>query len=286
MPGNASGLRKIDSSGIVRQFCTGTAGLGLATRVENFQAEALLRFFRAKGWTRIALITTTDATGQDGDHDFGELFADPQYADMKDVKNVHFSIGDVSIAAQIQEVRAASPQAIIFWASGTPAATVLRGLVQAGVDLPVGTLGSNMTYAQMTQYASFLPKEFYLPNSEWPAAGDVRFGIDERAAKMQKQLYDAYGKANIKVDAASVGAWDPAMIPVSALRDLPAGSSAEQLRAHIAGLKSEAGVNGLYDFTKLPQGGLGLDDILVTRWNAATSRWDVVSTPGGSPLDH
>jgi branched-chain amino acid transport system substrate-binding protein len=251
----------------------------------HFQAETLLRFFRAKGWKRIALITSTDATGQDGDRDFAKLFASPDYSDLTLTTSVHFNIGDVAIAAQMENVRASAPQAVIFWVSGTPAATVFRGLKQAAVELPIGTIGSNMTYAQMTEYAAFLPKDLYLPNPEWPAAGETRFGIDPQVAAQQTQLYASYQQAGIKVDAASVGAWDPAMILVSALRHLPPNPNAEQVRAEIAHAQSEPGVQGLYDFTKQPQRGIGLDSVLVTRWNAAAGKWDVVSRPGGQPLE-
>lgn len=256
-----------------------------ASASTRFQAEALLRFFRAKGWRKIALINSSDATGQEGDREFGNLFARPEYKDLTLVAQEHFNITDVSIAAQLERIRANAPQAVIFWASGTPAATVLRGLIQAGFNLPVGSIGSNMTYAQMTQYAAFLPKEFYLPNPQWPAAGDVRLGIDPRVAARQKELYAAYAAAGIKVDAASVGAWDPALIPVSALRQLPRDSTAENLRAFLTRDREEAGVQGLYDFTKAPQRGLDLSAILVTRWNGATQRWDVVSRGGGLPLE-
>lgn len=256
-----------------------------ASASTRFQAEALLRFFRAKGWRKIALINSSDATGQEGDREFGDLFARPDYSDLKLVAQEHFNVTDVSIAAQLERIRAGGPQAVIFWASGTPAATVLRGLVQAAFALPVGSIGSNMTYAQMTQYASFLPKEFYLPNPQWPAAGDVSLGIDPRVATRQKELYAAYEAAGIKVDAASVGAWDPALIAVSALRQVRPNSTAEDVRAYLSRDRDEPGVQGLYDFSKEPQRGLDLSDIIVTRWDSTTQRWSVVSRPGGLPLE-
>jgi branched-chain amino acid transport system substrate-binding protein len=251
----------------------------------RFQAEALLRFFRAKGMRRIAIINSSDATGQEGDREFGDLFTRPEYKDLALVALEHFNITDVSIGAQLERIKGSRPQALIFWASGTPAATVLRGLVQAGFELPVGTIGSNMTYAQMTQYQAFLPKELYLPNPQWPAAGDTRAGIDGRVADLQKELYATYAAAGIKIDAASVGAWDPAMLLVGALRHLPPDSPAAEVRTYLSTLQNAAGVQGLYDFTRQPQRGLDLSDIVVTRWTGATGRWELVSKPGGMPLE-
>src|SRR6202034_3005447 len=118
----------------------------------------------------------------------------------------------------------------------------------------------NMTYAQMTQYASFLPKQLFIPNPEWPAAGDARFQLDPRVAALQKELYAAYAEASIKIDAGSVGAWDPAMLLVTALRALKPGADAAEVRDYLAHRNDQPGVQGLYNFVKDPQRGLSLDD--------------------------
>jgi hypothetical protein len=41
------------------------------------------------------------------------------------------------------------------------AGTVFRGIVQAGLELPIGT----MTHAQMDRYKDFLPKELYIADA-------------------------------------------------------------------------------------------------------------------------
>ena len=76
---------------------------GVSTRD---QAAALIRFFRLKGWTRLALITSTDATGQDADRGFDDLAAQPDNRDINFVARVHFNTGDVSVSAQIERVKA------------------------------------------------------------------------------------------------------------------------------------------------------------------------------------
>jgi branched-chain amino acid transport system substrate-binding protein len=196
----------------------------------------------------------------------------------------HFNLSDVSVAAQIEQVRAANPQAFIAWTIGTPAATIFRGYVQAGLDLPVGSSGGNMTYAQMKQFAAFLPKDLYLVNTEWTAAGNPKIRLDPAVAAAQKIYTAAMDAAGRKPDAAAVVSWDPALLLVDALRQLPDGAPAEQVRAHMAHLKA-AGVHGLYDFDKEAQRGIGTEDVIVTRWSAADDRWLAVSQPGGAPLD-
>jgi branched-chain amino acid transport system substrate-binding protein len=56
------------------------------------------------------------------------------------------------------------------------------------------------------------------------------------------------------------------------------------MRAYLAGVKGWAGVNGIYDFTSVPQRGLDETDAVVTRWNPDSKTWTIVSRPGGAPL--
>ena len=88
---------------------------------------------------------------------------------MKLVERAHFNPTDVSVSAQIERVKAANPQAFIAWSTGAPIATIFKGIVQAGLDVPIGTTDGNMTYAQMKQYAAFLPKQLYFPCGAWAA---------------------------------------------------------------------------------------------------------------------
>ncbi len=248
------------------------------------QAAAIIRFFRFKGWTRLALITSTDATGQDADRGFDELLALPENRDIKLAARVHFNTSDVSVTAQVERVKAAQPQAFIAWSTGSPIATVFRAMIQAGFIVPVGTTGGNMTYAQMHQFAAILPRELYLPAPEWPIDGDPRIPLPPAVAAKQRAFYDAFAAAGIRPDEGSVLGWEPANIVVDALRALPPGADGGQLLDHLQHLTGAAGVNGIYDFRKSPQRGLSLDNVIVTRWNPKRERWDAVGGPTGVPL--
>ncbi len=244
---------------------------------------ALIRYFRMKGWTRIALITSTDASGQDAERGVDEVLKLPENKDVKLVERVHFNPTDVSVAAQIERVKAAKPQAFIAWSTGAPIATIFKGIVQAGLDVPVATTDGNMTYAQMKQYASFLPKQLYFPSAAWAAHGP---GIEVPAAvqKAQDEFYAAYKAEGAAPDAAANHGWGPAMTVIDALRKLPPNATAAQVREYLAGQTSYAGINGVYDFKKVPQRGLSVENAIVTRWDAAQQRWEPVSKATGVPL--
>ena len=244
---------------------------------------ALIRYFRLRGWTRIALITSTDASGQDAERGVDEVLKLPENKDVKLVERVHFNPTDVSVAAQIERVKAAKPQAFIAWSTGAPIATIFKGIVQAGLEVPVATTDGNMTYAQMKQYAAFLPKQLYFPSAAWAARGP---GVEVPAsvAKAQDEFYAAYQAEGAAPDAAGNHGWGPAMTVIDALRKLPENVTAAQLRDYIAKQTSYAGINGVYDFQKMPQRGLSVQNAIVTRWDAAQQRWEPVSQATGIPL--
>lgn len=248
-------------------------------------SNALLHFARLKGWTRIAIITSTDASGQDGERNLHDNLALPENAALKLVASVRFNTGDVSVAAQMEEVKAAKPQMLIAWTTGTPAATVFRGIVQAGIEIPVGSTAGNMTYAQMKQYAGFLPKDLYMPASMWPVDGDAQVPLDAGVAAKQREFYAAFAAEGLAPDEASTHPWDPAALIVEALRKLPDGADAAQLRDYLAHVKGAAGIHGVYDFEQVPQRGIPLADTVVTRWDAAANKWTIVAKSTGIPVD-
>jgi branched-chain amino acid transport system substrate-binding protein len=246
-------------------------------------ADAMIRYFRLRGWTRLAFMTSADATGQDAEHGLDEVASRPENKDITVVDRAHFNTTDVSVAAQIEHVKAANPQVLIAWSTGTPIATVFKGIIQAGLDIPISTTNGNMTYAQMTQYASFLPKQLYIAAPEWVQHEGV-ITLDPAVEKAQAQFFDTFKAANVKPDIAATLAWDPTMIVVDALRHLGPNATAQQLRDYLADLKGYAGINGIYDFTKIPQRGLDVNGAVMTLWSPEHQTWELVSKPTGIPL--
>lgn len=245
-------------------------------------ATALARYFRLKGLKRFALMFSTDASGHDAETDWKQVLSMPENKDIATAALVHFTPTDVSVSAQLATVKAADPQVFIAWSTGTPIATIFRGMVQAGLDVPVGTGDGNMTRAQMSQYAGFLPKGLYHGSAEWPVR-DASILPPAVAAK-NRDFYGAFDAAGLSPDIASELAWEPAMIVVHALRTLGPDAEPEQIRGFIAHLKDYAGVDGLYDFERVPQRGLDVSDTIVTRWDAAGKGWRAMSKLTGIPL--
>jgi branched-chain amino acid transport system substrate-binding protein len=246
-------------------------------------SRALIRYWRMKGWTKIAVMTSTDASGQDAEKGINLNLALPENKDVTVVAREHFNPTDVSVSAQIENIKAAQPQAFIAWSTGAPIGTIFKGIVQAGLDVPVGTTDGNMTFAQMTQYAAFLPKQLFIPAAEWAMHG-TELKREPEVLAAQERFDAVFKAAGVTPDVASALAWDPAMIVIDALRKLGPGANATQMRDYIAHLKDYAGVDGIYDFERVPQRGLDVNDAVVTLWDPARKNWQVVSQPAGAPL--
>jgi branched-chain amino acid transport system substrate-binding protein len=251
-------------------FTAGATAVDLGT--------VLLRYLRERGLTRVAFITTTDATGQAADAAFKTLFARPENKAFELVATEHFGVADISVNAQLVRIKAANPQVLVAWTVGTPTGTLLRGIRDAGLDVPVTESNGNMLYAQMAQFAGILPRELIFPSYRAMTEGDTS---DRRVASAQSTFFRALRAANVRPDIGNVLSWDGLMIVVDALRQNGPETSPASVRDFILGQRRWAGVNGIYDYSSGNQRGLGASQLVIDRWDAAKNAFVLVSKPGG-----
>ncbi len=247
------------------------------------QIAALIRYYRLKGWTEIAAISGTDATGQDADRAIEQILAMPENNGVKLVEHQHFNPTDVSVAAQMERIKASGAKAVVAWSTGAPVATVFKAAIQAGLDLPIAPSSGNQTFAQMAQYADFLPKQFMVPSALFPEHEGV-LQLDPRIEKLQREMYAILAERGLKADNMVATSWDAGLIVVEALRKLGPDATADQLRQYIMDLTDFAGVDGIYDFKAYAERGLGPLSSAIVRYDPEGKRWVWLSKPGGEPL--
>ncbi len=238
-----------------------------------------IRFFREKGWTRIAYIVSTDASGQDAEQGILSAVGLPENKSVELVDREHFAATDLGVGAQIARIKAANPQAIVAWATGTPAGTIFHGTLDAGMNLPTMTSPGNLNAAFFKQYERLLPKDLYFAAIPYYASDEVGDRGMKRALGL---LSDALATIQQKPDQIFASTWDSTMVVIDALRHLGSDVSASALRDYLLTLHGWAGVDGIYDFRAIPQRGIGQSSIVMVRWDADKAGWIPVSKFGGA----
>lgn len=245
-----------------------------ATRAD---AIALVRYFRERGWTKIGMITSTDASGQAFETSFDRALAMPENKDVVAVVREHFATPDLSISGQAAHIKSVNPQAVIGWTTGTPFGTILRGLHDVGYEGPVAGGNGNMVFAQLAQYAAFLPKELYFPGRRAVAEGTPPGPVHDA----QDVYFNAFKSIGVRPDFANNIGWDPAMIVVHTMQVLGPDATAQQTRDFILNLHSWNGINGVYDFRDGEQRGIGINSIVIDKWLPDKTMFVAMSKPGG-----
>jgi branched-chain amino acid transport system substrate-binding protein len=241
-------------------------------------SRALIHYLLTRGLTRVAIITTTDATGKDFEESFNEVFALPENKRFQVVADEHYNTADLSATAQLSRIKSNNVQAVVSGTIGGPTLTLMRAVSDVGLNVPIAAANGNMLYQEMTQLHDFMPNELIFPAYRAMSSGDVRPGPIRDA---QVHFFTALKAAGLRPDAANVTAWDPVMISIDALRHLGTSATPQQIHAYIEGLHSFAGVNGIYDFRDGSQRGISASAVVVNRWDPIKQTFVVVSSPGG-----
>ena len=242
----------------------------------------LFTFAAAKGWKRIAFIATVDATGQDNEAQIQDVLRSGKFPSLSIVTKEHFAGTDINVAAQMSNIKASQPDAVLAGTVGTSMGTIMRGMKDAGLDgVPLLTNPGNLSHAAMDQYASFLPKDIYFISQRY-IARDVSGKGPVRDAQLA--FYKGLAEQGIDPDSGHNLPWDPALITIAALRAVGVQASAKMLHDELESFHGTAGTNGIYDFRAGDQRGVGLSSLVIAKWVPAKKTWATVSHPGGRPL--
>jgi branched-chain amino acid transport system substrate-binding protein len=259
---------------------TGSYAFSANPSTKDFTAAAF-RYLKAKGVHKVALLTSTDASGQDGEQVALEDLHSPEFNDLQLVRNEHFAVGDLTVSAQIARIKAAGAQAIDAWTTGTPFGTVLRG-VQAGAwDGIVITNGGNINKTQMQQYAQFIPHDMIFTGPPY-----MSLGVSSPRIRLAKTTFvDQMRQVGVaSPDQTNLVAWDPMLVLVDALRHIGPSATAIQMRNYILALHDFAGINGMYDFRRGDQRGVDPLSSPIVKWDESSGEFVTISKPGGQPL--
>jgi branched-chain amino acid transport system substrate-binding protein len=251
-----------------------------ATMSSRDAGVAMARYFRGRGWQRIGLITSTDTSGEDFDRGFLATLALPENASLQVVAHERFATSDLNVNAQLARIKAANPQVLVTWTTGTGFGTVLHGIADVGLNVPVTGGNGNMIPKQLAGYRTFIPAELYFPgmrglSSDSTAAGPVR--------QKQQVYFTGMAAHHNDISFSSQSGWDATWIVIDAYRALGLTPTATQVRDWIRNQHGWVGMEGVYDFGDPEQRGLNSMATVIDRFYPATGKFTAVSKPGGAP---
>jgi branched-chain amino acid transport system substrate-binding protein len=250
-----------------------------ATVGSRDMATVIARWIRLKGWTRVAIISSTDASGQDFEHGFDAALTEPDNAPaLHLIAREHFAVNDLTVTAQLSRIKTAAPQVLIAWTAGTGFGTVMHGVKDTGIDLPIVGGNGNMIPQQLEQYADFLPKEVYFPGGR----GMSRAGTGAGPVRDKQTVYfNAMSALGAKISFPNFAAWDSTMVMLDGYRDLGFAITARQMRDSIRARRGWVGINGIYDFRDAEQRGVGPMNCVIDRYDGSKVAFEPASRPGG-----
>jgi branched-chain amino acid transport system substrate-binding protein len=240
-----------------------------------------MRYFRERGWKKMAYLVATDASGQDAEQGILAAAALPENRGVTLAGREHFGTGDISVAAQLSKLKAAEPDVLLAWVTGAAAGTVLRGLHDAGMTLPTLVSSGNLTASFTKQFGTLLTDNMYVPAMAFYGG---TAGTERRTRDAMNLLATSFRAAAAAPDQVAISAWDPTMVLVDALRAVGVDAPASKVRDYMVSSQRFTGVNGPYDFRSIPQRGIGQSAVLMVRWDSARGEFRPLSGLGGEPV--
>jgi branched-chain amino acid transport system substrate-binding protein len=239
-----------------------------------------LRYYHAKNLNRIATLTSTDASGQDGERSIASLVAStPALQGMSIVANEHFASADVTVSAQMTKLKAVNPDALLIWTTGPALGTALRGASEAGLSVPIGISQSNAFSAQLKSYAAFMPPQL-LVSSEANLSPNPP--VNKGFKNAISSYYSAFRAAGIEPEVSHSLAWDASWIVLDAYKKYGTDATADQIKSYVENLHGWTGADGDYDFRTGSRNGLDSMAMMVFRWDPLKAAFIPVSKAGGS----
>ncbi|HXP94062.1 MAG TPA: ABC transporter substrate-binding protein [Candidatus Binatia bacterium] len=241
-----------------------------------------MRYLRERGLKKIGVLNGTDASSQDSDNLLAELIKAPDNvaAGVTFVAYEHFNLADLTVRAQLARIKAAGAQALITTTVGTSTATVLHGVQEVGLDVPVLTSAANMSYPQLESYKDFMPKELLFSGPPALIPDQIADRGVKSAVLDYLKIYKTAGAARPGIN--SFVTWDPLGLMIASLKQRGPDATAAQVRDAIASTRNWPGILGRYDFVKSPQRGLDNNWVIIERWDPDKDAFVAMSKPGGA----
>lgn len=225
--------------------------------------KTLVDYWKSHGITRIALLSSTDASGMDGAESVREAVAETP--GMTLAVAATFTPDAVSVVSQFQRIAAAKPQAVVVWSTGAGAGVAFQGMSQVGLKVPVATTDGNLTYAFIQRIKNFLPDPLLIPATRdfWDDSAYADPTVKALEDKYHQGYIAKYGEAP---DFGPGVAYDAVQLVAHAIGK--AGGDPAKVKSALESTTDFPGVVGTYTFSKTDHRGLTSKDVGIVQATA------------------
>ena len=213
----------------------------------------VLGYLKAKGLTKIAVLTASDGFGRDGGRWLDRLAAK---MGMTIVIKEQFNPKDVDMKSQLTKIAGAGPQALVCWTIGPAGSIVSKNHHALGLKFPLVQC-HGLPGPKYIQLAGAAAEGDLMPSTKLTvyqqlADSDPQKKVIAEFVRLYTQVYKFDQKYPINTH--SGYAWDAIYILAGAMKK--AGTDPEKLRAAIEQTKNYVGVSGVYNLSAKDHNGL------------------------------
>jgi branched-chain amino acid transport system substrate-binding protein len=230
----------------------------------------LYEYMKAKGITKIALMTDSTGFGASGREELLRLAPESGITIVADER---FGPQDTDLSAQLTKIRGTQPQAIVNWSVGPTQVLAVKNWRDLGMDSIPLFQSHGFGSLKNIELAGKAAEGVLLPLAR------VNIGPLLTDDNPQKKVIMAYTKSyedRFKEPISSFGghAWDSMHLAIAALKAV--GPDPEKIRDYLENTRGFVGQHGVFNFTPEDHNGLGKDDlemVVVKDSNWALAPW-------------
>lgn len=231
-----------------------------ASAKTDAMAEETMKYWKAKGITKVAIVNTTDASGTDGGRAAAEA---AKRVGVTVTNKVTYDPNAVSVTSQLQQAMSGNPQALVVWATGTPVGVALKGIEQLDIKVPVMTTNGNLANAFLKRIADYTPDTLLIPATRdfwWQTLPK-----DDPTYKLEKDYHEKYqAKYDEQPDFGPGVAYDAVLLLAEALKKADSTDAAD-VRKALEGIDGFQGVVGTYHMSADDHRGLTVKDVAMVQ---------------------
>lgn len=226
----------------------------------QYMQQTIMDWFKSKGYKRVALLATTDSTGQVA---VDAIKSVAPAAGVEVVGVERMNTNDVDVMPQLTQIRSKQPDAIVSWLTGKPAGVVVKNFFQLGIDVPLFLSHGNISYTFADSIKGFQPKTLLMPSSKDVAWQDLPTSDAQRA--QNESFHKKYFDQNKQhADFGPPVAYDAVMLVAEAIKK--AGSTdAVKVKDALEAIQGYTGLVGVYNFSKDDHRGTGRKDTVLVQ---------------------